>query len=211
MLIEDHPSVRQSLIAMINGEADLEVSATPKSIDDALTMIRSSSPEIVVLDLSVGSVSGLDLIKQLRTERPALPIVALSMHDETLYAERVLRAGARGYLMKKEALDRLLLAIRRVLEGTIYVSDMIAARLVGKFVNATERVDQGVSSLSVRELEVFRMIADGIGPTEIARRLSVSIKTVETHREHIKEKLGVRNAIELTRFALQWSTTSRSA
>ena len=207
LLVEDHPVVLHGLRAVIDDEADLVVCGEAANNADGLAQIKKLRPDIAVIDISLGSDNGLDLIKQAHEAMPELPLLALSMHDEAVYGERALRAGAKGYIMKKEAMDKLLTAIRRVMTGELYVSDTMAARLVNKLLNpaAAKEAEPGVESLSQREFQVFRLIADGIGPSEIAQRLNLSVKTVETHREHIKEKLGLKTGAELTRYSLQWA------
>jgi DNA-binding NarL/FixJ family response regulator len=205
MIVEDHPVVRVGLQLMIDDEPDLEVCGGAESLKDATQMVKKLKPDVVVLDIALGDGSGLDLIKEIQTTRPELPILALSMHDESIYAERALRAGAKGYIMKKEAMDKVMTAIRRVLAGEVYVSEKMASRMVQKLVNPNVASSASpVEALTDREFDVFRLIAQGIGPSEIAQRLGVSVKTVETHREHIKEKLSLKTGTELTRFCLQW-------
>jgi DNA-binding NarL/FixJ family response regulator len=207
LLVEDHPIVRHGLRAMIDDEADLAVCGEASSVAEALPLLRQLKPDVAVIDIALGAgENGLDLIRRAHEDFPDMPLLALSMHDEAVYGERALRAGAKGYIMKKEAMDKLLTAIRRVLAGELYVSEPMAARLVNKLLNPAARdAHPSVESLSEREFQVFRLIAAGIGPSEIAQRLSVSVKTIETHREHIKEKLGLKSGPELTRFSLQWA------
>lgn len=207
MIVEDHLVVLEGLTILIGDEEDLEVAGSADSPEAALALFSQLRPDVVVVDISLGDQSGLDLIKKLHEDHPKLPILALSMHDESLYAERALRAGAKGYIMKKEAMKKVLVAIRTVLRGDIHISERMALRMAHKL------VDPGSSALSApmlerlsdREFEVFNFIAQGIGPTEIAGRLGLSVKTVETHRERIKQKLELPNGQALTRFALQWS------
>jgi DNA-binding NarL/FixJ family response regulator len=209
-LVEDHPIVRHGLRAMIDDEADLAVCGEASGVEEALALVRQLKPDVAVIDISLGPENGLDLIRHVHEDFPAMPVLALSMHDEGVYGERALRAGAKGYIMKKEAMDKVLTTIRRVLAGELYVSEGMAARLVNKLINPSRKhAPAGVQSLSEREFQVFRLIADGVGPSEIAQRLSLSVKTVETHREHIKEKLGLRSGPELTRFSLQWAMEHR--
>jgi DNA-binding NarL/FixJ family response regulator len=210
LLVEDHPVVRHGLAILIDDEADLIVCGGAESIADAIRMVGELEPSVVVIDISLADGNGLDLIKTLHEGHPGLPLLALSMHDESIYAERALRAGAKGYIMKKEAMDKVLTAIRRVLKGELYVSDKVASRMVHKLIDpkSADSVSP-LEALSNREFEVFRLIAEGVGPTEIARRLAVSVKTIETHREHIKDKLGLKSGTELTRFSLQWALEHR--
>ena len=209
LLVEDHPVVRQGLSMLIDDEPDLAVCGGAESMRDAMPLMRKLKPDVVVVDIALGDGSGLDLIKDIHDALPNLPILALSMHDESVYAERAMRAGAKGYIMKKEAMDKVMTAIRRVLSGELYVSDKMAARMVTKLINPKAANAGPVDLLSDREFEVFRLIAEGIGPTEIAQRLSLSVKTIETHREHIKEKLGIKSGAELTRFSVQWAMEHR--
>ena len=205
LLVEDHSVVRQGLTLLIDDEPDLHVCGGVGSVAEAIEAIDQLKPDIVVADISLGEPSGLELIKLAHDRHPDLPILALSMHDEAVYAERALRAGARGYVMKKEATDRVLTAIRRVLAGEIYLSDRMSNRLLRKLVHPEQAEDVvPTETLSAREFEVFNLIAKGVGPTEIAQRLNLSVKTIETHRERIKEKLRLRSGAELTRYAVQW-------
>jgi DNA-binding NarL/FixJ family response regulator len=206
MIVEDHVVVQEGLKILIEDEADLAVVGCAESIGDALRLLPQLKPDVVIVDISLGEENGLDLIKQLHDDSPELPVLALSMHDESLYAERALRAGAKGYIMKKEAMKNVLLAIRQVLSGEIYVSSPMALRMAHKLVDRQSAKNGSVlEKLSDREFEVFNLIAQGIGPTEIANRLSVSVKTIETHRERIKQKLALKSGSALTRFAVKWS------
>lgn len=204
-LVDDHPIVRQGITQLINQERDLMVCGDAEVACTALEAIKSKKPDIMVIDISLKGMNGIDLIKNIRTRHPAMPILVLSMHDESLYAERVLRAGAGGYIMKQEATGNVLAAIRRVSRGEIYVSDRLAARMLKKCV--TGKSGEGTSPinlLSDRELEVFQLIGQGKGTRQIAKELFLSVKTVESYREHIKEKLKFENAVELVRHAIQW-------
>lgn len=207
-LVEDHPIVREGLTMLIGGEGDLTICGSAGSVRETMPMVRKLKPDAVVVDITLDDGNGLDLIKELHDYDAKLPILALSMHDEAVYAERAMRAGAKGYIMKSEAMDKVRAAIRRVLGGEIYVSEKMATRMVQKLVNLREAPSQ-LDALTDREFQVFRMLADDIGPTEIAKRLDVSVKTVETHREHIKDKLGLKSGAELRRFATQWLTKGR--
>ena len=209
LLVEDHPIVRHGLMMLINDESDLSVCGEAESVKDAVEQVKKTKPDVVVVDIALSDGSGLDLIKELHAADPDLPILAVSMHDESIYAERALRAGAKGYIMKKAAMDSLLVAIRRVLDGEIYLSDAMSARLLKKLMNPGDIASSPIDSLTDREFQVFRLIAEGVGPSEIANRLQLSVKTIETHREHIKEKLGLKSGTELTRFSLQWSMENR--
>ena len=204
-IVDDHPIVRQGLTQMINQEADLTVCGEAEEAQVALQAVAELHPDLVLVDLSLKGGSGLELIKALRARQSTLPVLVVSMHDESLYVERALRAGARGYIMKHEATDIMMNAIRRVLRGEIYVSDKMMTKLLGRFV--LDSPDTGTSvleRLSNRELEVFRLIGEGHSTRHIAAVLHVSIKTVESHRAHIKEKLQLNDTVELVRYAMQW-------
>jgi DNA-binding NarL/FixJ family response regulator len=205
LIVDDHPIVRQGLAQLISQEEDLEVCGQAEDAHQALHAVREHAPDLVVADISLKETSGMDLLKDLRIQHPELPVLMLSMHDEAVYAERALRAGARGYIMKQEATERVVTAIRRVLAGDVYVSDGMAARMVSKLASPGRRAGGSpVDGLSDRELEVFRFIGEGHGTRQIAERLHLSIKTIETYRAHIKEKLDLKDATELLRAAIEW-------
>ena len=205
LLVEDHPVVRHGLASLIDDETDLQVVALAENSARALDFLGSGRADVVIIDITLGEENGLDLIKDIHEKLPDLPILALSMHDESLYAERALRAGAKGYIMKKEAMDLVMNAIRQLLAGETYVSTKMASKMVNKLVGGAGKATSDLERLSDREFEVFSFIAKGVGPSEIATRLGVSVKTVETHREHIKSKLKLKTAADLTRYALTWS------
>lgn len=205
LIVDDHPVVRQGLAQLISQEKDLEVRGYAEDAFQAMQAIKDVRPDMVVVDISLKDTSGMDLIKDMKIQYPDLPILILSMHDESLYAERALRAGAKGYIMKHEATERVITAIRRVLAGQIYVSDTMAAKMVSKL--ATGAAAQNISPverLSDRELEVFRLIGEGHKTRDVADKLHLSVKTIETYRAHIKEKLGFKDGNELFRFAVEW-------
>lgn len=205
LIVDDHPIVRQGLAQLINQEDDLEVCGQAEDAHQALRAVRELGPDLVVADISLRETSGMDLLKDLKIQHPSLPVLMLSMHDETVYAERALRAGARGYIMKQEATERVVAAIRRVLAGEVYVSDGMAARMVSKLATPGGRIGGSpVDCLSDRELEVFRLIGEGHSTRQIADRLHLSIKTIETYRAHVKDKLDLRDANELLRAAIEW-------
>jgi DNA-binding NarL/FixJ family response regulator len=194
---------------LINQEPDLHVSSEAASAREALEMLEKEMPDIAIVDISLDDRSGIELIKDLRARNESLPVLVLSMHDEALYAERALRAGAKGYIMKQEATEKVMTAIRKALEGQIYVSERMAARLLDQFVSARPGEEESpLGRLSDRELEIFSMIGRGLGTREIANKLFLSIKTVEAHREHIKEKLKLRSGTELMRMAVQHALES---
>jgi DNA-binding NarL/FixJ family response regulator len=205
LLVDDHPVVLQGLTQIVNQEAGLMVCGQALKADGALQAIEQLKPDLAVVDISLRGTSGLDLVKTLKDRYPRLAVLVLSMHDESLYAERVIRAGARGYIMKEEASDKLLNAIRRVLEGGIYLSEKMSSKLLSQLVNRPRRKEgSSIDFLGDRELEVFRLIGQGNSTRQIAEKLHLSVKTVESHREHIKEKLKLGSATELMQHAFQW-------
>lgn len=204
VIVDDHPVVRQGLAQLVNQEEDLEVCGQAEDAHQAMQAIKELGPEMVVVDISLKGTSGMDLIKDIKVQYPDLPVLTLSMHDEAVYAERALRAGARGYIMKHEATERVVTAIRRVLSGDVYVSDRMAAKMVSKLARGTTGSSSPLDCLSDRELEVFRLIGEGHGTRRVAEKLHLSVKTIETYRAHIKEKLGLRDANELFRSAIEW-------
>jgi DNA-binding NarL/FixJ family response regulator len=206
-VVDDHPIVRAGLAQLINREPDLAVCGDAEEMHQALETIETLQPDILIVDISLNGPDGLDLLKTLRARDQNLPVLILSMHDEAIYAERALRAGAGGYVMKQEGTDRVLLALRRILNNEIYVSDRIAGRILKHVTGAGGGVRRSpVDELSDRELEVLRMMGDGQSTREIAESLHLSVKTVETYQGHLKEKLGLKNSRELVQYAVQWST-----
>lgn len=206
MLVDDHPIVRQGLANLIDAEEDLVVCSQAEDAEQALRVLPEAKPDVVIVDISLRDRSGLELLKDIRARDADLPMLVLSMHDESLYAERALRAGAQGYVMKQEATGKVLDAIRRVLNRELYVSEKMAVRLASQTVRARSTVRENpISRLSNRELEVFTLIGRGLGTREIATKLLLSIKTVEAHREHIKDKLSLRTGTELMRYAVQYT------
>jgi DNA-binding NarL/FixJ family response regulator len=210
-IVDDHPIVRQGLALLINREADLAVCGDAEEAGAALQGIETQQPDIVLVDISLNGPDGLDLLKSIRGQNHRLPVLMLSMLDETMYAERALRAGANGYIMKQEATEKVLVAIRRILGGDVYVSDRVAKLMMHHFVGgAPAQGDSPVAGLTDRELEVFRLIGDGRGTRQIATELGISVKTVESYQAHIKEKLGLRNARELVQSAIQWTIREKT-
>ncbi len=205
-VVDDHPIVRQGLALMINREPDLEVCGEAEDAHAAVAAIERLRPDVVVVDISLHGPDGIELVKTIRARDAHLPLLVLSMHDESIYAERALRAGAHGYIMKQEATERVLIAIRRILNGDVYLSDSAASRVVNQYVRGSAgAIPAPVSVLSDRELEVFCLIGQGRGTREIADTLHLSVKTVETYQTHIKEKLSLRNARELVQHAIEWN------
>ena len=209
LIVDDHPVVREGIAQIIRQAGGLEVCAQADSAAMALEAVSISKPDLALLDLALATGSGLDLIHDLKSRHPRLPLLVLSMHDETLYAERVLRAGASGYIMKQEVTEDFVEAIRRVLSGGIYLSRRMSERMLEKLNGRRRDVPTAMERLSGRELEVLRLLAQCLSTREIAARLYISIKTVETHLEHTKTKLGLESSRELFRYAIVWSLEGR--
>ncbi len=208
-VVDDHPIVRDGIEKIIEEENDLEIVGQAKDGMSALNKIDQLKPDLIITDISLKGTSGLDLIKDIKIRFPHLPILVFSMHDETVYAERALRAGANGYLMKDQASEYLVIAIRNILDGKIYTDDKFKAKMINKLIKSRKNIELSpIERLSDRELEVFLSIGTGYGTREIAEKLHLSIKTVETYRAHIKEKLGLETAAELLRFSIQWINSS---
>jgi DNA-binding NarL/FixJ family response regulator len=204
-VVDDHPIVRQGLALMINAENDLIVCGEAEEAQTALQAIVECKPDILIIDISLNGPDGLELVKHVRTLFPELPILILSMHDEATYAERALRAKANGYIMKQEATEKVLIAVRRILNGEIYLSERMANKILQQYMAGPVAVGQSrITELSDRELEVFRLIGDGHSTRRIAEELHLSIKTVETYQAHIKEKLLLRTGRELVQQAIFW-------
>lgn len=207
LVVDDHPLLRQGLALMINQEQDLEVCGEAEDAQSAMQAIAERRPDILIVDISLNGPDGLDLLKNIRISYPSLPVLILSMHDEAIYAERALRARANGYIMKQEATEKVLVAVRRILNGDVYLSDRMANKMLRQYIGgASAAMESRLSSLSDRELEVFRLIGEGRATREIAEELRLSIKTVETYQAHLKEKLSLRTGRELIHHAIQWKT-----
>jgi DNA-binding NarL/FixJ family response regulator len=211
LIVDDHPMLRRGLAALIDSEPDLSVCGEAATCPEALAAIPERRPDLVIVDLALGKDDGLDLVKEMKKRHPAIPALVLSMHDEAVYAERSLKAGARGYITKQQLDNSVLAAIRRLLDGGTYMSDALEARLAAKFVDGrTLETDSPLDALSDRELQVFRLIGQGRSTRQIADTLNLSIKTIESHREHIKSKLSLETTAELAQRATQWVETGRS-
>ena len=203
LLVDDHPVVRLGLAALLNTEPDLRVEWEASSAGEALAVCESAAPDMAIVDISLGEESGLELIAKLAHLRPAMQILAMSMHDESVYAERALRAGAMGYVMKHSASKQIVAALRRIREGEIHLSEKMRSRLrAGTVAGSAATAGSGMAHLSDRELEVFRLIGLGLTKGELAHRLMLSVNTVETHRGHLKKKLNVGSSAELARLAI---------
>jgi DNA-binding NarL/FixJ family response regulator len=210
-IIDDHPIVRQGLALFINRELDLAVCGDAEEANAALRLIGELKPDLVMLDISLNGPDGLDLLKAIRTRDPNLPVLILSMMDEALYAERGLRAGANGYIMKQQATEQVLVAIRRILGGEIYLSERMANKMLHLFVGGSPTEQSSpIADLTDRELEVFRLIGEGHGTRQIADELHLSIKTVESYQAHIKEKMLLKNGRELVQRAIQWNLGNKT-
>lgn len=210
-LIDDHPIVRQGLALLINREVDLEVCGEAQDAPSALTALTGCEPDLIVLDISLNGPDGLDLLKTIRLKDAHVPVLVLSMHDESTYAERALRAGANGYIMKHEAAEKVLVAIRRIVCGEVYLSDRLTNKMLQQIVRGTDPVSRSpVSMLSDRELEIYRLIGSGHATRQIADELHISIKTVESYQAHIKVKLSLRSARELVQHAIEWTVTEKA-
>ena len=205
VIVDDHPLFRKGLEELIHSDGSFAVCGEAGNASEGIDVIRQLRPDLAIVDLSLPGANGIELIKNIRTEFPKLPILVLSMHDESLYALRALRAGAEGYVMKHEAMANVIQAIREVFNGRPYLSPAMAAQVITKFAhrNAEGEADP-VDRLSDRELEILELIGKGNEVRQIAKLLHLSPKTVETHRAHIKDKLDLKNSREVARFALQW-------
>lgn len=204
LLVDDHPLMRKGLALTLETEVDLTVAAQAASAEEALSLMDKTSPDLAVIDVSLPGMSGLELIKHLKAMKPDLAVLVVSRHDESLYAERAIRAGARGYLMKMEAADVIVKAVRHILNGGIYVSEEIKERLLLGMMAGKDVSQSPLEVLSDRELEVFELTGRGLGTREIAERLHLSVKTVESYRARIKNKLSLSTAPELIQHAVQW-------
>jgi DNA-binding NarL/FixJ family response regulator len=204
LVVDDHPVVRLGIRQMIATEPSLMVCGEADTTEGALQACRTSEVDLAIVDLSLGNASGLELIKMLHEEHPTMPILVLSMHDESLFAQRALRAGARGYLQKQEAIDGLLQAIRHVLSGKVYVSESVAQQVLAGLRGATQMPTDQLAALTDREIQVLERVGRGSSTAEIAKDLGVSVKTIETYRSNIKAKLNLKSALDLVRYATSW-------
>jgi DNA-binding NarL/FixJ family response regulator len=211
LIVDDHPMMREGLALLIQNEPDLRVSAQAGSAAQALTAIAAEVPELVLADISLPDRNGLEMIKDIQALHPALPILVVSMHDESLYAERVLRAGGRGYIMKQEGGKKLMQAIRQVLGGQIYVSEKMSAKILELFSGHRPQASHSVMErLTDREFEIFQLIGAGQASRDIARSLHLSVKTVEAHRANIKKKLELASGADLVRYAIRWTEAQKA-
>ena len=204
LVVDDHPMMRDGLRQLIAGEPDLEICGEADDANAALQEAENLKPDLAIVDITLRSSNGLDLIKDLRIRSPRTAVLVLSMHDESLYAERVLRAGGRGYIMKQEGGTKILEGIRQVAAGRTYVSEAVSARILDAISGVQGESKSPVETLTDREFQVFQLIGQGLSTKEMADKLHVSAKTIEVHRVNIKEKLGLGTAAELLRFAVRW-------
>jgi DNA-binding NarL/FixJ family response regulator len=210
VVVDDHPIVRKGLSQLINQTKDLRVCGEAGDVHEALEVIDTHKPDCVIVDLMLGLTSGITLIENIRGRWEDLPVLVLSMYDESLYAERVLRVGAQGYIMKKEASERLIDALRQVMDGEIFVSDKIKSKLLHSFSGAsTKKKGLLIDSLSNRELEVFQLLGQGYSTRQIGDILHLSVKTVETYYAHIKEKMQLKDGRELLMQSIQWAQNQK--
>ncbi len=210
LVVDDHPVMREGLARVIEREPDLLVCGQAGSIPEGLSVLEKTKPDLAIVDLSLGGQNAIELIKDIKVRRPELPVLVHSMHDESVYAQRSLRAGAKGYIMKQEPPQNLVLAIRHVLAGEVYLSQRMTKEILRR--TAGNHGDKGafpLQQLSDREFEVLEMLGRGLGTREIGERLHLSPKTVQTHRENLKSKLNLRDAASLVRFATQWAEAQR--
>lgn len=204
MVVDDHPIIRQGLAQLINQEEDLFLCGEAGSAQEGIQEVEKQNPALVIVDISLQGTNGIEFIKEMKIRFPRIPTLVISMHDESIYAERALRAGAKGYLMKQEATEKVVSAIRKVLNGELYVSHRMAEGLLHKFIEGQPISASPLEGLTDRELEVFQLVGQGKTTKQIAEELHLSVKTIESHYAKIKEKLNLRNSTELTQTAIKW-------
>ena len=205
LIVDDHPIVRQGLRRVMENEEDLMICGEAETARDARAAIKELSPDIVIADISLKQGDGIELVRDVRAHYPHLPILVLSMHDETIYAERMLSAGANGYIMKQAASEQFLVSLRRVLDGGIYVSEAVGNNMIQKFASGGAYISANpIDRLSNRELQILHMIGKGMSTRETAQSLNLSIKTVESHRQRIKRKLNLTTGTQLVQYAVSW-------
>jgi DNA-binding NarL/FixJ family response regulator len=211
LIVDDHPLLRRGVGQLIDQEKDLQVVAEAEDAHKAITAIENNNPDVALIDITLHGASGIELLKNIKARFPKLKMLVLSMHDESVYAHRALRAGASGYIMKQEGTEKVLTALRKVLRGEVYLSDRLGNRMLHRLVSGRAPLTTSpVEELSDRELEIFSLIGQGHGTRVIAEKLHLSIKTIESHRAHIKEKLNLQNASELVHHAIQWIQSERT-
>lgn len=205
-IVDDHPLVRQGLSQVINNETDMEICGEAEDAPQAMKGVGPANPDVIIVDISLRGNNGLELIKNLKAIHENIRILVFSMHDESIYAQRALRAGAKAFVMKKESPTKVVEAIRRIITGEIYVSPSVADQVLHQIVNGPNNATSTspIDRLTDRELEVVQLIGRGLSSREVAESLNLSVKTIESHRAHVKEKLNLRNATELVQFSVQW-------
>jgi DNA-binding NarL/FixJ family response regulator len=205
VIVDDHPLFRERLAQLINHELDMEVCGEAENAQQGIQLIRNTSPDLAIVDITLKGSSGLELIKSIKALSIGIPILVLSMHDEALYAARALRAGATGYITKHQAADQVVIAVRRVLGGEVYLSETMTAAFLKSLTSCgVKNIPRPVDRLTDRELEVLELIGNGNTTREIAKTLKLGVATVDTHRTRIKEKMNFQNATELQHFAIRW-------
>ena len=206
LLVDDHPITRQGMKALVNQQPNLDVCGEADNAAFAIELVGRLQPDLAIVDIALKTTNGIELTKNIKVHAPNLPVLIVSMHDEGLYAERALRAGAMGYLMKQEASEKIIAAIQRLLQGEIYLSDKIKEKMLHRFVNKKgEGMVFSIDTLSDREMEVFQLIGNGYSTRQIAQKLNLSSKTIDSYREHLKLKLNLESGAELVRHAIQWA------
>lgn len=205
VVVEDHPIVREGFVQLINQEPDLEVVGEGWDINTGLEAFNDKKPDVMLVDISLKNSNGLELIKSLKVLSPYLPILVVSLHNEKIYAERALRAGAKGFIMKEEATENIMAAIRSVLNGTIYLSDTMREILIERIAGTKKETASAIELLSDREFEIFQLIGNGHKTKDIAEKLNLSVKTIEAHKAHIKDKLSIKDATGLIQYAVEWT------
>jgi DNA-binding NarL/FixJ family response regulator len=206
LLVDDHPITRQGMKALVNQQPNLDVCGEADNAAYAIELVGRLQPDLAIVDIALKTTNGIELTKNIKVHAPNLPVLIVSMHDEGLYAERALRAGAMGYLMKQEASEKIIAAIQRLLQGEIYLSDKIKEKMLHRFVNKKgEGMVFSIDTLSDREMEVFQLIGNGYSTRQIAQKLNLSSKTIDSYREHLKLKLNLESGAELVRHAIQWA------
>jgi len=206
IIVDDHPIFCLGMTELINKEPDLLVSACPDTADKAWDLIGKKIPDLAIVDISLAESNGIDLVEEISRAYPDLPVLVLSMYDDAMYAERALMAGARGYVMKQRAIGQVVAAIRKVLDGQVYASAAVKEKMLNRMIcRRSPKSGFSLDDLTNRELEVFRLMGEGLDSKEIARRMNLSMKTVGTHRENIKEKLNLKHYTELVKAAVHWT------
>ena len=212
LIVVDHPVTRFGVAALVNQQRDLVVCGEADGPPGAADLVRKLAPDLAIVDLAHGTIGGIELIRQIKILRPTMRVLVISMQDENIYAERALRAGAAGYIMKKQPVDDILTAIRRVLSGELSLSEEMKEKMIHRAVKGSkEQVVSSIDSLTDREMEVFRLLGNGDPTSEIASKLHLSVKTIDSHREHLKRKLGIGNGADLVRHAIQWAKSEKLA